>query len=476
MPSRRPAEAAAIGVDGCELDPGCHLLNPFPLVNMAAIGGMLVPWILTGGKLVLHHPLTLPVFLGQIQAEKINYTVVPPALLNMLLANAAILSQVDISSIKNIGSGSAPLSPLMVLQYQEKYNIRVINLSLSSTVAESCKTDPLDAASKPKQATVNLFYGPDPGQGLDLSGTFPYAISFGSGDPGGQIHDAIFTSDDVEGFTVVSSQVANNWNVDVNFGDSFEQQILSSVMAGIRWSNADNPTTADVTATFTALEIGAPYKLQLLFGERLWARGFNISIGGKLVAREFAPFQWQGGFVGPGGATPRTNGVVVTYSFIANRTELTVVLDGRPVRDPAMADHNAIINGATLELVAAAVDSDADGLWDAWEMENFGNLNQTSNGDPDGDALTNAQEFGAGTDPNKADTDGDAERCGVLNEPFDEGKNLWLTRRRCGHGHLSRGGFVRLHVNGLPRQCRTLPVCLRRSTVPFPFCSPSSIS
>jgi non-ribosomal peptide synthetase component E (peptide arylation enzyme) len=119
---------AYASVDGCELEPGCNLLNPFPLVNMAAIGGMLVPWIITGGKLVLHHPLALPVFLGQIQAEKINYTVVPPALLNMLLQNSAFLAQVDISSITNIGSGSAPLSPWMVSQYQEKHNIRVINI------------------------------------------------------------------------------------------------------------------------------------------------------------------------------------------------------------------------------------------------------------------------------------------------------------------------------------------------------------
>src|SRR5439155_16811558 len=183
------------------------------------------------------------------------------------------------------------------------------------------------------------------------------------------------------------------------------------VMSSIRWSDAGNATDDQdhraVTLTLSKLEIGGSYKLQLLFGERLWARGFDISINGRPVAQAFAPYQWQGGFVGPGGATPRTNGVVLTHNFIASSTNATFVLDGRPVTDPAMGDHNAIINGATLELVAAAVDSDGDGLWDAWEMENFGNLNQTANGDPDGDGLTNAQEFMLNTDPNKADTDGD---------------------------------------------------------------------
>jgi len=115
-------------VDGCELNPGCHLLNPFPLVNMAAIGGMLVPWLLTGGRLVLHHPTDLAVFLAQIQSEKINYTVVPPALLSMLLMKPEILASADLSSIQNIGSGSAPLPSHVVGEWQRKYGINVINM------------------------------------------------------------------------------------------------------------------------------------------------------------------------------------------------------------------------------------------------------------------------------------------------------------------------------------------------------------
>ncbi|MBM3832671.1 MAG: hypothetical protein FJ403_05245 [Verrucomicrobia bacterium] len=268
-------------------------------------------------------------------------------------------------------------------------------------------TDPLVASTKPSKTVASVFTGPGAGQGLDFAGTFPYAISFGNEQPGGQIGNALFTSDSVDGFTVLASQVANNWNQGVNYGSTPEQEVLSSVMGSIRWSDAGNATTADVTATFSKLQVGAAYKLQLLFGERLWARGFNVTINGKLVARDFAPFQWQGGFVGPGNATPRTNGVVITHSFIATSTEAVVVLDGRPVRNPAMPDRNAIINGATLERVSPAVDSDNDGLWDAWEMENFGNLTQNGTGDPDNDGLRSSLEFTAGSDPSVADTDGD---------------------------------------------------------------------
>lgn len=113
--------------DGAELEPGDHLLNPFPMVNMSGIGGMLVPWLQTGGKLVMHHPLNLPAFLGQIKSESIHYTVAPPVLLNLLLLNKALLTQADLSSIKNIGSGSAPLSPWMVTQWKEQHGINVLN-------------------------------------------------------------------------------------------------------------------------------------------------------------------------------------------------------------------------------------------------------------------------------------------------------------------------------------------------------------
>ncbi|HMA79690.1 MAG TPA: fatty acid--CoA ligase family protein, partial [Candidatus Binatia bacterium] len=137
-------------VDGAEIDRGCRLLNPFPLVNMSAIGGMLVPWLLSNGTLVMHHPLNLTVFLGQIKAEKINYTVVPPVLLNMLLINPAVLANADLSSIKNIGSGSAPLSAWMTTQWKEKHNIDILNFfgANEGTALISAPSEIPDAAER----------------------------------------------------------------------------------------------------------------------------------------------------------------------------------------------------------------------------------------------------------------------------------------------------------------------------------------
>jgi hypothetical protein len=272
-------------------------------------------------------------------------------------------------------------------------------------------TDPNDPKSKPTKTTMNVFTGPAQGQGLDFKGNFIYAVAFANESPGGQIDDANFTADSVEGVVIESQSAADNWNVDVNFGDSPEQQVLTTIMSSIRWSDAA-AATPNVTITLSKLQVGASYKMQMLFGERLWPRGFNVTLNDGLIAREFAPFQWQGGFVGPGGATPRTNGVVLTHTFVAPSTEAVIVLDGRPVRDPAISDHNAVVQALTLELLGAAVDSDGDGLWDAWETEVFGNLAQTGSGDADNDGLSNAQEFTRKTNPNNPDSDGDGLKDG----------------------------------------------------------------
>lgn len=114
--------------DAARLQPGDAVLNPFPLVNMAAIGGCFMPWLLTGGTLVQHHPFDLPVFLRQLVGEKIAYTVAPPAVLAMLLKEEKLMSSLDFSAVRSIGSGSAPLSPWMVKVWQEQYGLPIVNI------------------------------------------------------------------------------------------------------------------------------------------------------------------------------------------------------------------------------------------------------------------------------------------------------------------------------------------------------------
>lgn len=104
------------------------MLNPFPMINMASIGGVTMAWLKHAGTMVLHHPFDLPTYLAQIATERPSFTIAPPAILNMLLQNEALLASTDLSSLRVIGSGSAPLAPSMVRGFQERLGIEVINM------------------------------------------------------------------------------------------------------------------------------------------------------------------------------------------------------------------------------------------------------------------------------------------------------------------------------------------------------------
>ncbi|MEO1654686.1 MAG: AMP-binding protein, partial [Bacteroidota bacterium] len=118
---------AYASTEGAGISHDYIFLCPFPIVNMGGIGGAMIPWLHAGCRFVLHQPFELPVFLQQIVMEKVSYSVAPPALLNVLLKNEAILANVDISSLNVLGSGSAPLSPWMIQGWYDKYGVQVTN-------------------------------------------------------------------------------------------------------------------------------------------------------------------------------------------------------------------------------------------------------------------------------------------------------------------------------------------------------------
>ncbi len=137
-------------IDAADLSPGARLLNPFPMVNMAGISTAFVGWLLLGGVLVQHQPFDLPVLLRQIREERIDYTVAPPAVLNLLLQNEALLEGIDFGRLKSIGSGSAPLSEWMVRTFHETHGVQIVNYFGSNEGASfvSAMKDMPDAAER----------------------------------------------------------------------------------------------------------------------------------------------------------------------------------------------------------------------------------------------------------------------------------------------------------------------------------------
>lgn len=69
----------------------------------------------------------MPVFLRQIGQYRATYTVAPPALLTALLHNDALPAEADISSLRVLGSGSAPLAPSLRQGWHDKYGLEILN-------------------------------------------------------------------------------------------------------------------------------------------------------------------------------------------------------------------------------------------------------------------------------------------------------------------------------------------------------------
>ncbi|MFM2411531.1 MAG: Short-chain-fatty-acid--CoA ligase [Pseudomonadota bacterium] len=152
---------------------GDVMLNPFPLINMASIGGITMSWLRVAGTMVLHHPFDPQIYLGQIATERPSFTIAPPAILNMLLQNEALLAKVDLSSLRTIGSGSAPLAPAMVQGFQERLSLPVLNIfgsneGMSLITGPDDVPDPVERASFfPNGLIITPWYSNTPQRIMD---------------------------------------------------------------------------------------------------------------------------------------------------------------------------------------------------------------------------------------------------------------------------------------------------------------------
>ena len=182
------------------------------------------------------------------------------------------------------------------------------------------------------------FTGGDPGEGLDMQGSFVHAINVGG--PGGlTVGDAVFTDGSEAGMAAARVPVRRLRMLTKSSAGILrrvrrfaQRQRLETVMESIRWNT---PPGVNVDLAVTP---GQPYKVQLLFAEQCCNRGFDITIEGELVADNFNVQVTQEGI--NNGAL----GVVYTRELTAQDDVLNILLGGiqslgsRQQRDPERCD------------------------------------------------------------------------------------------------------------------------------------------
>jgi acyl-CoA synthetase (AMP-forming)/AMP-acid ligase II len=103
------------------------MLVPFPFVNMAGISTSLMAWLMTGATVHQHHPFSLDVFIEQLRIHPTDYSIAAPAVLSLLLKEPDRLDGVDLSRLRRIGSGGAPLPEWLIEAFASRFGVEVVN-------------------------------------------------------------------------------------------------------------------------------------------------------------------------------------------------------------------------------------------------------------------------------------------------------------------------------------------------------------
>ena len=159
---------------------------------------------------------------------------------------------------------------------------------------------------------------------------------------------------------------------------------------------------SEIQAIYNAAGAGkipvAPYILNQPTNQQVFVGNnatFSVSVGG------YAPLNYQW-FSFKTGIIAGATGANLTLSSLQtnNADSFFLVVSN---------NFGSVVSAvATLTVIDPTIDSNGDGIPDAWELAQFGagwqtNPNAAANADPDGDGWSNLQEYQNGSNPNSAD-------------------------------------------------------------------------
>lgn len=107
------------------LHEGDRVLATAPVVNMTGVATWLAS-LAIGGTTLLHHPLNMPLLLKQLMHDQVHFTLLVPAVLNMILKLPNV-DQLDFSGVRCIASGSAQPSRWSMEEFKRRWNIEILH-------------------------------------------------------------------------------------------------------------------------------------------------------------------------------------------------------------------------------------------------------------------------------------------------------------------------------------------------------------
>ena len=180
-----------------------------------------------------------------------------------------------------------------------------------------------------------------------------------------------------------SSTTGNLWGRSNTYAEGINFQIASWVDKGGGLGFSQYVSSAWASTSGASIDL-----TQIVSNKVSWTvslASLGLSLGDT--------FKFDVGTTGGGGGDP--------FVDVASRGDASTSGWGSASTSGALLSYTTIDPNADGDL-------DNDNLQDNWEVTYFSNVGaQDGAGDPDADTLTNEQEETAGTDPTKADTDGD---------------------------------------------------------------------
>jgi len=94
---------------------------------MASVGTTYIPWLIVGGTFVLHHPFHPVIWMRQMIEEKVNYTLLVPALVNAI-AKHPLVDEFDLSAVRSITIGGAPPALWSAQEFERRWGMEIGNI------------------------------------------------------------------------------------------------------------------------------------------------------------------------------------------------------------------------------------------------------------------------------------------------------------------------------------------------------------